>query len=87
VFLTSLATSDISHVSDCTADPSNPHPQDYFDVQGTDPDFLIAAFQELDLSAEALIYSTKTIREDTWTLAIMAALGEKVELYDKVSEY
>ncbi|KAF5384263.1 hypothetical protein D9615_003430 [Tricholomella constricta] len=50
-----------------------------------DPDILALGFQELDLSTEALIYSTGTAREDAWCLAIFAALGEKGALYEKLS--
>lgn len=48
------------------------------------PDIFALGFQELDLSTEALIYSTSSVREDAWCLAIFAALGEKAELYEKV---
>ena len=50
-----------------------------------DPDLFVFAFQELDLSTEALLYSTKTAREEAWTMALTAALGEKGELYEKVT--
>lgn len=49
-----------------------------------DPDLLVLGFQELDLSTEALIYSTSTVREDAWCTAVLAGLGEKVVNYDKV---
>lgn len=49
-----------------------------------DPDMLVLGFQELDLSTEALIYSTSTAREEAWTLAVFAALGEKAVKYEKV---
>ncbi|KJA23929.1 hypothetical protein HYPSUDRAFT_136984 [Hypholoma sublateritium FD-334 SS-4] len=49
-----------------------------------DPDLLVVGFQELDLSAEALIYSTGTVREDAWCLAVFAALGEKAVSYEKL---
>lgn len=49
-----------------------------------DPDILVLGFQELDLSTEALLYSTKTLREEAWTSAIFAGLGEKAEIYEKV---
>ncbi|KIM41337.1 hypothetical protein M413DRAFT_146739 [Hebeloma cylindrosporum] len=49
-----------------------------------DPDLLVFGFQELDLSTEALIYSTGTAREDAWCLAIFAALGEKAVKYEKL---
>ncbi|KAF9255983.1 DNase I-like protein [Marasmius fiardii PR-910] len=50
-----------------------------------DPDVMVFGFQELDLSTEALIYSTSTTREDAWCMAIFAALGEKGELYEKLA--
>jgi phosphatidylinositol-bisphosphatase len=46
---------------------------------------LVVAFQELDLSTEALFYSVGPAREDAWTAAILAALGEKAEQYEKVT--
>ncbi|TFY66027.1 hypothetical protein EVG20_g5062 [Dentipellis fragilis] len=49
-----------------------------------DPDLLIFGFQELDLSTEALLYSTKTTREEAWTEAIFAGLGDKRDLYEKL---
>ncbi|KAG6895750.1 hypothetical protein C0992_012868 [Termitomyces sp. T32_za158] len=49
-----------------------------------DPDLLVLGFQELDLSTEALVYSSGTAKEDAWCHAIFAALGEKMELYEKV---
>ncbi len=51
-----------------------------------DPDILVLAFQELDLSAGALLYSSEKTREDAWFTAAMAGLGEKAELYEKVSD-
>ncbi|KAI0061131.1 DNase I-like protein [Artomyces pyxidatus] len=50
-----------------------------------DPDLFVLAFQELDLSTEALLYSTKTTRKDAWTTAVIAALGDKGELYEKLA--
>ncbi|KAK7460941.1 hypothetical protein VKT23_008869 [Stygiomarasmius scandens] len=58
-----------------SADETNP----------SDPDMLILGFQELDLSTEALLYSTSTAREDAWCTAIFAALGEKGEVYEKLA--
>jgi hypothetical protein len=49
-----------------------------------EPDIFVLGFQELDLSAEALIYYTSTVREDAWCHAIFAALGEKAIKYEKV---
>ena len=51
---------------------------------GPYPDMLVLGFQELDLSTEALLYSTSTVREHAWSVAIFAALGEKAVLYEKV---
>ncbi|KAH0831235.1 DNase I-like protein [Lanmaoa asiatica] len=49
-----------------------------------DPDMLVLGFQELDLSAEALLYTTSTLKEDEWLTAIFAGLGEKRVLYEKL---
>ncbi|CDO76134.1 hypothetical protein BN946_scf184332.g4 [Trametes cinnabarina] len=49
-----------------------------------DPDMLVLAFQELDLSTEALLYSSTTVREDAWCMAAFAGLGEKAALYEKL---
>ncbi|KAG6842849.1 hypothetical protein H0H93_003184, partial [Arthromyces matolae] len=49
----------------------------------TDPDLLVLGFQELDLSTEALVYSLGSAREDAWCQAVLAALGEKRDLYEK----
>ena len=54
------------------------------DANSDDPDVFALGFQELDLSTEALLYSSNTIREDAWTVAILAALGEKAVKYEKV---
>ncbi|KAF9238067.1 DNase I-like protein [Melanogaster broomeanus] len=49
------------------------------DTQGFgDPDLFVLGFQELDLSTEALLYTTSTLKEDAWLTAIFAALGEKL---------
>ncbi|KAJ7595016.1 DNase I-like protein [Mycena floridula] len=50
-----------------------------------EPDLLVLGFQELDLSAEALIYSTSTVKEDAWSLSIFAALGERASHYEKIA--
>ncbi|KAH9925009.1 DNase I-like protein [Epithele typhae] len=50
-----------------------------------DPDMLVLGFQELDLSTEALLYSTSTAREDAWCTAVFAGLGEKAILYEKLT--
>ncbi|KZT26139.1 DNase I-like protein [Neolentinus lepideus HHB14362 ss-1] len=57
------------------------------DVEDTesDPDLLVFGFQELDLSTEALLYSSKTTREEAWCTAILAGLGEKGVLYEKLA--
>ncbi|KAG7095842.1 hypothetical protein E1B28_006537 [Marasmius oreades] len=54
---------------------------DHFD----DTDVMVFGFQELDLSTEALIYSTSTTREEAWCMAIFAALGEKGGQYVKLA--
>ena len=48
-------------------------------------DMLVLAFQEVDLSPEAFFNFTGPAREDAWTVAILAALGDKAELYEKVN--
>ncbi|KAF4603303.1 hypothetical protein EYR38_003716 [Pleurotus pulmonarius] len=50
-----------------------------------DPDIFVFGFQELDLSTEALLYSTSTIKEDSWTSAIFASLGDKASQYTKLA--
>jgi phosphatidylinositol-bisphosphatase len=52
-----------------------------------DPDIFLFAFQELDLSTGALLYSTSTLLEGTWTEAILLSLGPKAALYVKVSQF
>ncbi|KAJ7620458.1 DNase I-like protein [Roridomyces roridus] len=49
------------------------------------PDLYVLGFQELDLSTEALIYSTTTVKEDAWCTAVFAALGERAEGYEKLA--
>jgi phosphatidylinositol-bisphosphatase len=48
-------------------------------------DMLVVAFQEVDLSTEAFFNFTGSAREDAWTVAILAALGDKAKLYEKVN--
>jgi hypothetical protein len=48
---------------------------------------LVLGFQELDLSTEALLYTTSTLKEDEWLTAIFAGLGEKRVLYEKVRSH
>ncbi|KAI0305104.1 Endonuclease/exonuclease/phosphatase [Multifurca ochricompacta] len=50
-----------------------------------EPDLLVMAFQEVDLSTEALFYSAKPVREDAWIAAILAALGERAGYYEKLA--
>jgi phosphatidylinositol-bisphosphatase len=50
-----------------------------------DPDVLVFGFQELDLSTGALLYTTSTTLEDTWTTAIFEGLSTKARSYVKVS--
>lgn len=49
-----------------------------------DPDLIVLGFQELDLSAGALLYSTEKTREEAWHTAVLAGLGEKASVYEKV---
>ncbi|KAH7915962.1 DNase I-like protein [Hygrophoropsis aurantiaca] len=51
----------------------------------SDPDLLVLGFQELDLSTEALLYTTNTLKEDSWVAAVFAGLGEKAVLYEKLA--
>lgn len=55
------------------------------DAKVSDPDLLVLGFQELDLSTEALLYATSTAREDAWVEAILAGLGERGILYEKLA--
>jgi hypothetical protein len=41
------------------------------DSDEENPDIIVLGFQELDLSAEALIYSTSTEREDSWCMYVL----------------
>lgn len=50
-----------------------------------EPDMLVVGLQEADLSTEAFFNFTGSAREDAWTVAILAALGDKTERYEKVS--
>ncbi|KAK0459184.1 DNase I-like protein [Desarmillaria tabescens] len=63
------------------ADPIPLDPDPYTQNQ---PDIFVLGFQELDLSTEALIYSTGTVKEDAWRMAVFAALGEWGEHYVKL---
>lgn len=54
-------------------------------VKESDPDILVLGFQELDLSAEALLISYTTDREEMWLGSIFAALGEAGSKYTKVN--
>jgi len=48
-------------------------------------DMLIMGFQEIDHSTEAFFNFAGHAREEAWTTAILAALGDKAERYEKVS--
>lgn len=41
-------------------------------------DMLVFGFQELDTSAEALLYSSTTVKEDLWYQAILRDMGAEV---------
>ncbi|KAF8581126.1 DNase I-like protein [Ramaria rubella] len=49
------------------------------------PDLFVLGFQELDLSTEALVYSTSTIKADAWVAAIFSALGKNAVHYTKLA--
>ncbi len=51
----------------------------------TEADMLIVGFQEIDHSTEALFNFAGRAREEAWTAAILAALGDKAERYEKVN--
>ncbi|KAK0454454.1 DNase I-like protein [Armillaria borealis] len=61
---------------------ADPIPDPYTQNQ---PDVFVLGFQELDLSTEALVYSTGTAKEDAWCMAVFAALGEWGEHYVKLT--
>ena len=48
-------------------------------------DMLILGFQEIDHSTEAFFNLSGNAREEAWTVAILAALGDKAERYEKVN--
>ncbi len=48
-------------------------------------DMLITGFQEIDHSTEAFFNFTGHTREEAWTAAILAALGDKAQRYEKVN--
>jgi phosphatidylinositol-bisphosphatase len=47
-------------------------------------DMFVVGFQEVDHSTEAFFNFNGPAREDAWTVAILAALGDKAEQYEKV---
>jgi phosphatidylinositol-bisphosphatase len=47
-------------------------------------DLIVLGFQELDLSTEALLITTTTLREDIWCEALMRDLAELGDEYVKV---
>ncbi|KAG1769780.1 DNase I-like protein [Suillus occidentalis] len=51
----------------------------------SDPDLLVLGFQELDLSTEALLYASSTVKEDAWVAAVLAGLGERGIIYEKLA--
>ncbi|KAI6002138.1 DNase I-like protein [Pisolithus albus] len=66
-------------------DPSTkPAANNTLGMKGGDPDIFVLGFQELDLSTEALLYATSSTKEEMWTTAIFAGLGEKGVLYEKL---
>ncbi|KZT64220.1 DNase I-like protein [Daedalea quercina L-15889] len=83
-----LSLSDLSQSPLSTGDGSSTGPDAGDSARAAesqgDPDLLVLAFQELDLSTEALLYSSKTVREDAWCAAVLAGLGDKAVLYEKL---
>ncbi len=79
--------SELSHTSlDIDQGPeADPIPFDPDPYTQNQPDVFVLGFQELDLSTEALVYSTGTAKEDAWCMAVFAALGEWGEHYVKVT--
>ncbi|KAJ7118421.1 DNase I-like protein [Mycena crocata] len=55
------------------------------DAADSSPDLLVLGFQEMDLSTEALLYATSTVKEEAWCTAAFAALGELAEGYEKLA--
>lgn len=51
----------------------------------SEADMLVMGFQEIDHSTEAFFNFHGRAREDAWTTAILAALGDKAERYEKVN--
>ncbi|KAA1474554.1 DNase I-like protein [Dentipellis sp. KUC8613] len=87
--LSPLSLGDVAKSVDGEDKEDTPEQPDTVPTQQTsqdpvDPDLLVFGFQELDLSTEALLYSTKTTREEAWTEAIFAGLGDKREMYGKL---
>ncbi|KAL0945822.1 hypothetical protein HGRIS_012107 [Hohenbuehelia grisea] len=54
-------------------------------AENVTPDMLVLGFQELDLSTEALIYSTGSAKEDAWCSAVFEVLGPQAILYEKLA--
>ncbi len=50
-----------------------------------EPDMLVMAFQEIDHSTEAFFNFVGHAREESWTAAVLAGLGDKAERYEKVN--
>ena len=73
----------VSTEDDANADGSQ-EKQDSGNMAFLNPDLLVLGFQELDLSTEGLIYSTRTDKADAWCAAILAGLGDHAEDYEKV---
>lgn len=53
--------------------------------QASEADMLVLGFQEIDHSTEAFFNFPGRAKEDAWTTAILAALGDKAERYEKVN--
>lgn len=55
------------------------------DATAATSDLIVLGFQELDLSTEALLISTTTLREDIWCEALMRDLAELGDQYVKLT--
>jgi inositol polyphosphate 5-phosphatase INPP5B/F len=81
---TSTATSFGVQSSKDTLAHSSPPSSIFPDNDADLPDIFVLGFQELDLSTEALFYSTSTFKADSWISSIFAALGKSADNYIKV---
>ncbi|CAK5268023.1 unnamed protein product, partial [Mycena citricolor] len=72
------------------ADDDEEEKNPFDDPVFTDPaspvaDIYVLGFQELDLSAEALLYASGSAKEEAWTAAVFAGLGAQRDSYVKIA--